>query len=190
MRFIAEDDGRNRQLALLFNIGLFWAIDHDVRDIRIIDQIFERPKAQQFVNQHLFQRELLAPVEGEFQFGKHFADDRAEFFGQFIFAQRGCRFGIDSFEQARKHLFLDLVNALFKAFCLLRRGVKRGFPLSQSRHGIHGFRGWRGNGWQFNALDRRKLATAACNLATGLYGRSRTALHWPRNAKGWPCRAI
>ena len=42
------------------------------RHVGIAEQLFERAEAEQFVDQHLFQRELLAPVEGDLQLGQHF----------------------------------------------------------------------------------------------------------------------
>ena len=87
MLFVAEMNRGNDQLALLFDVGLIGSIDHDVADFRVAEQLFERPETQKFVNQHFFQRKLLAPVEGQFEFGEHFANDRAEFLGQFVFGQ-------------------------------------------------------------------------------------------------------
>jgi hypothetical protein len=102
------------ELALLFDIGLVRAVDHDIGDVRIAEQLFERTEAEQLVDQHFFQRKLFAPVEREFQFGQHFDDDRAEFFGQLVLGQRGGGFRIDALEQAGKHLFLDLVDRSFE----------------------------------------------------------------------------
>jgi hypothetical protein len=53
-------------------------------------------------------------LKRELQLGQHFHDDRAEFFGQLFLGQRRGGFGIDAFEQARQHLFLDLVDRGFK----------------------------------------------------------------------------
>ena len=85
------------------------------RDVGIGEQFLERAEAEQFVDQHLFQRELLAPVERDLQLGEHFDDDRAEFLGQLVLGQRRGGFGIDALEQARQHLFLDLVDRCFEA---------------------------------------------------------------------------
>ena len=81
--FIAKLDRRDRQLALFFDVGLIRAVDHDIRDQWIVEHFLKRPKAQKFIHQHFFQRELFAAVERQFQFGEHFADDWPEFFGQF-----------------------------------------------------------------------------------------------------------
>ena len=104
---------------------LVGAVDHDVADRRVGQQLFQRPEAEQFVDQHLFQRELLAAVEGDLQLGEHFADDRPEFLGQLVLAERRGRFGIDAFEQARKHLFLDPVDRGFEAFAAWTRRRRR-----------------------------------------------------------------
>ena len=66
------------------------------------EQLLERPEAEQFVDQHLFERELFAAVERQLQLGEHFADDRAEFLGQLVLVERRGGFGIDAFEQARQ----------------------------------------------------------------------------------------
>ena len=84
------------------------------------EQFLERPETEQFVDQHLFQRELLAPVEVDLELAQHFGNDRAEFLGELVLAERCRGFGIDSFEQARKHLFLDAVDRGFEAFDLAR----------------------------------------------------------------------
>ena len=44
----------------------------------------KRPEAQKFIDQNLFKRELLAPVQGDLQLGEDFRDDRAEFLGEFV----------------------------------------------------------------------------------------------------------
>ena len=115
MLFVTKADWGEHELALFFDVGLIGAVDHDIRNIRVIEQFFERAETEQFVDQHLFQRELFAPVQRDLQFGQHFHDDRAEFFGQFFLGQRRRCFGIDPLKQAGEHLFLDLVNAGFKA---------------------------------------------------------------------------
>ncbi len=120
--FVAELDRGEHQLALLFDIGLLRPIDHDVRHVGIGEQFLERTEAQQLVDQHLFERELFAPVERDLELGQHFQNDRAEFFGQLVLGQRGGGFRIDAFEQAGKHLFLDLVDARFEP-ADLRTGV-------------------------------------------------------------------
>ncbi|MEO0441874.1 MAG: hypothetical protein AAF067_13500 [Pseudomonadota bacterium] len=116
MFFIAELNRRDFKLTLDFNVGLFRAVDHDIRNIRVLEQFLQRTKAEQFVDQNLFQSKLLAAVQGQLELGQHFHDDRAEFFGQLFLVKRGCRFGIYPFEQSRKNLFLDLVNGCAEAF--------------------------------------------------------------------------
>ena len=115
MLLIAEHHAGQRQLALAFDIGLVGAIDHDVRNIGIVEQFLQRTKAEQFIDQHLFQRELLAAVEGDLQLCQHLEDDGTEFLGQLVLRQGRCRFGIDAFEETRQHLFLDLVDRLLEA---------------------------------------------------------------------------
>ena len=95
---------------------LVGAVDHDVADRRIGEQFLERPEAEQLVDQHLFERELLAAVEVDLELGQHLADDRAEFLGQLVLAERRRGFGIDPLEQARKHLLLDPVDRGLEAF--------------------------------------------------------------------------
>ena len=73
MLLVAELDLRELQLALLFDVGLVRAVDHDVGDVRVVEQLFERAEAEQLVDQHLFERELLAAVEGDLQLGQHLA---------------------------------------------------------------------------------------------------------------------
>ncbi len=80
------------------------------------EQFLERAEAEQLVDQHLLERELLAAVERELELGEHFADDRAEFLGELVLRERRSGFGIDTFEQARKHLLLDAVDRGLKAF--------------------------------------------------------------------------
>ena len=56
---------------------------------------------------------------------EHLADDRAEFLGQLVLAERRRGFGVDALEQARKHLFLDAVDRGFEAFGLAARRRRR-----------------------------------------------------------------
>ncbi len=93
--------------------------------VGIGQQFLERPEAEQFVDQHLLQRELLATVEGDLQLGEHLADDRAEFLGKLVLGQRCGRLGVDAFEQARKHLLLDPVDRGFEAFAAACRRLGR-----------------------------------------------------------------
>ncbi len=92
---------------------------------RVGEQLFERAEAEKLVDQHLFERELLAAVEGDLQLGEHLADDRAEFLGELVLAERRRGFGIDALEQARKHLLLDPVDRGFEAFALAAARLRR-----------------------------------------------------------------
>ena len=138
MRLVAELDRRDDQLALFLDIGLVGAVDHDVRDVGIVEQFLERTEAEQFVDKDLFERELLAAVQRDLQFGQHFHDDRAEFFRQFILGQGRRGFGIDAFEQARQHLFLDLVDAGFEPADFALARMRRIHPLFEPRHRVAG----------------------------------------------------
>ncbi len=89
------------------------------------EQLLERAEAEQFVDQHLFERELLAAVEVDLELGQHLADDRAEFLGELVLAKRRRGFGIDALEQARKHLFLDAVDRGLEAFALATTRPRR-----------------------------------------------------------------
>ena len=93
---------------------------------RVGQQLFQRPKAEQLVDQHLLERELLAPVERDLQLGEHLADDRAEFLGELVLAERRRGFRVDALEQARKHLLLDAVDRSLEAFALAARGLSAG----------------------------------------------------------------
>src|SRR3546814_5105663 len=57
MLLIAKLDRRELKLALLFNVGLFGAVHHDICYLRVGQQFLKRAKTQQFVAQHLFQSE-------------------------------------------------------------------------------------------------------------------------------------
>ena len=57
---------------------------------------------------------------------EHLADDRAEFLGQLVLAERRRRFRVDALEQARKHLLLDAVDRGFEAFDLAAGGLTAG----------------------------------------------------------------
>ena len=134
MRFVTELDRRELQLALLFNVSLLRAVDHDVGYVRIAKQLFQWTKAEQFIDKHLLQRKLLAPVQRDFEFGKHFQNDRTEFFREFVLAECGRRFGINPFQQARQYLFLDLVDAGFKAAHFGISGMAGVHPFRQAGH--------------------------------------------------------
>ena len=126
------------------------------------EQFLERPEAEQFVDQHLFQRELLAPVEVDLQLAEHFGNDRAEFLGQLVLAERRRGFGIDAFEQARKHLFLDAVDRGFEALdlaaALLAAGV---LALVEA---VHRAADGAGRAW---SLRRRSAGGASSSSSTG-----------------------
>src|SRR5205823_13642638 len=100
MLLVAELDLRDLELALALYIGLLRTVDHDVADRRICEQRFERAKAEKLVDQHLLERKLLAPIQRYLQLGEHFADDRAEFLGELVLAQRRRGLRIDTLEQA------------------------------------------------------------------------------------------
>ena len=111
------------ELALALDEGLVGTVDHDVADGRIGEQFLERAQAEQLVDQHLFERKLLAAVEGDLELGQNFADDRAEFFGKLVLAERRRRFRIDPFQQSRENLLLDPVDRSLEAFGLGRSCV-------------------------------------------------------------------
>src|SRR6185295_16939185 len=118
MLLVAELDLRELELALTLDVTLLGTIDHDVADRRVGEQLFERPKAEKLIDQHLLERELLAAVEVDLELGQHFRDDRAEFFGQLVLAEGRGRFGIDALEEAGEHLLLDPVNRGLEALGL------------------------------------------------------------------------
>ena len=185
--FVAEADRGEGELALLFDVGLIRPVDHDIGHVRIVEQFFERTEAEQFVDQHLFQRELLAAVEGDLELGQHFHDDRAEFLGEILLGQRRRRFGIDPLEQAREHLFLDLVDAGFKPADFGIALVDRGHALVETVDRFGGCgrtrRRRRCRGGAFSAVfarDRRELVSAA---RAGC-GRTAGALHRTRDPEG------
>ena len=116
MLLVAELDLGELELALPLDVGLVRAVDHDVADVGVVEQLLERAEAEQFVDQHLFQRELLAAVEVDLQLGEHLADDRAEFLGELVLGEGRGGFRVDALEQAREHLLLDPVDRGFEAF--------------------------------------------------------------------------
>src|SRR3546814_9127986 len=65
MLFVAKLDRGDDQLALAFDIGLVRAVDHDVADVGVGEQLFERTEAEQLVDEHFFERELFAAIERE-----------------------------------------------------------------------------------------------------------------------------
>src|SRR3546814_10374236 len=52
MLFVAKLDRGDDQLALAFDIGLVRAVDHDVADVGVGEQLFERTEAEQLVDEH------------------------------------------------------------------------------------------------------------------------------------------
>ena len=116
MLLVAELDLRQLQLALALDEGLVRSVDHDVADGRVGEQLFERAKAEKLVDQDLFEGELLAAIERDLQLGEHLADDRAEFLGELVLAERRGRFGVDALKEAREHLFLDAVDRSLEPF--------------------------------------------------------------------------
>ena len=121
------------------------------------------PEAEQFVDQHLFQRELLAPVEVDLQLGEHLADDRAEFLGQLVLGERRRGFGIDALEQARKHLLLDPVDRGFEAFDCCRLALLAGLRLAvgEPGHRVAAVDARRIAGWRARPAGRAHPARAA-----------------------------
>ena len=117
---VAEHDAGELELALALDEGLVGAVHHDVRDGRIGKQHFERPEAEQLVDEHLLERDLLAAVERQLQLGEHLADDRPEFLAQLVLGKRRGGFRVDTLQQAWEHLLLDLVDRGLEAF--LARG--------------------------------------------------------------------
>src|SRR5205085_3469795 len=77
MLLVAELDLRDLELALAFDVGLLGAVDHDIAYRRVGEQLFERAEAEELVDQHFLERELLAPIERNLQLDKHFRDNRA-----------------------------------------------------------------------------------------------------------------
>src|SRR5690606_38969288 len=79
---VPELDRRELQLALLLDISLVGAIDHNIGDVGVVEQLFEGTEAEQLVDQHLLERKLLAAVEGDLELGQHLHDDRPKFFAE------------------------------------------------------------------------------------------------------------
>src|SRR3546814_20634577 len=75
MLFVAKLDRGDDQLALAFDIGLVRAVDHDVADVGVGEQLFERTEAEQLVDEHFFERELFAAIERDAQFGEHRSEE-------------------------------------------------------------------------------------------------------------------
>ena len=181
MLLVAELNLRQLQLALALDIGLERAVDHDVRDGRIGQQLFERPQAQQFVDQHLLKRELLAAVERELQLGEHLANDRAELLGELVLAERGGRLGVHALQEAGEHLLLDLVDRRLEPVDL---GAAIGgvvLPVGEARHGVRG--GARLDRIFGHALgERERLGSRFRRF--GKLGRGAAAVHRARDTEG------
>ena len=183
MFFVAELDGGELELALALDEGLVGAVDHDVADRGVGEQLFERAKAEQFIDQHLFERELLAPVEGDLELQQHLGNDRPEFLGQLVLVEHRRGFGIDPFEQARKHLFLDLVDRRLETLGLAAGSGAAGVLAGgQAVHCLAALAGVAGRGLEL--LQRRKLVAAGIVAQGPVDG----ALHRLGHAEPRACR--
>src|SRR5205085_303847 len=115
----------------------------------------------------LFERELLAAVQVDLQFGEHLADDRAELFGQLLLGERRGRFRIDALEQPGEDLLLDAVDRSFEAFAA-RRTLLAGLGLAvgEARHRVAAVdrREALFLGAERLGLDRRELAATFAML--------------------------
>src|SRR5206468_1281973 len=78
----------------------------------------ERAEAEELVDEHLLERELLAAIEVDLELGQDLGNDRTEFFGELVLVEGRSGLGVDAFEQARKHLLLDPVDRRLEAFGL------------------------------------------------------------------------
>ena len=195
MLLVAELNIGELELALAFDEGLFGAVDHDVRNGRIGEQFFQGPEAEQFVDEDLLERELLAAIERKLQLGEHFADDRAEFLGELVLGERRRGFGIDALEQARQHLFLDAVDRGFEALDARIAGIARcRLTIGEALHRIAigdaagrgialGHRIGRAGAGEGDAADRRELLTAG-RQRIGRTRRRSWALHRTRDTEG------
>ena len=188
MLLVAELDVGELELALALDEGLVGAVDHDVADFGIGEQLLERAEAEQFVDQHLFERELLAPVEVDLELEQHLGNDRAEFLGQLVLVEHRRGFGIDPLEQARKHLLLDLVDRGLEAFGLAARRFAAGvLARGQAVHRRAG------SAASPSAVGRERLERREL-VAAGDFGfalepsRRDGALHRLGNAEARPCR--
>src|SRR3546814_20097955 len=63
MLFVAKLDRRDDQLALALDIGLIGAVDHDDRNIGVRQQLLQRAETEQYVAEHLYDRDSLAGVQ-------------------------------------------------------------------------------------------------------------------------------
>ena len=132
---------------------------------------------------------MLAAVEVDLELGQHLADDRAEFLGQFVLAERRRGFGIDPFEQAREHLFLDPVDRRFETLgllaALLATGVLTLVEAIERAHVDRAMGGRIGRGIGRRKFFERGELVAALRLADRLRiaAAARAALHRARDAK-------
>ena len=198
MLLVAELDLRDLQLALAFDVGLLGAVDHDVADGRVGEQLFERAEAEQLVDQHLLERELLAAVEGDLQLGEHFRDDRAEFLGELVLVERRGGFGVDALEQARKHLLLDPVDRGFETLGLAAAGSPLAFWRAVRRSiapllGADASAGIAASTVGVSSSDRRELVAAWLGVprVEPRRCRVRPSWAWRRQSSGVhrrPCR--
>jgi hypothetical protein len=187
---VAELDRRDLELALALDVGLLGAVDHDVGNSRVVEQLLERTETEQLVDEHLFKRKLFAAVERELELGEHFADDRPEFLGELVLVERCGGFGVDPFEQAREHLFLDLVDAGLETFDLWAGFVLGGLAVVQACHRVGDDRGRSivqraGERGRFYGRELR----AAVERGRRRWRRAAGTLHRARDAESRPGRA-
>ena len=185
MLFVAELDRRDLELTLALHVGLVGAVDHDVANRRIREQLFEWAEPEKLVDEHLFQRELLAAVEGDLELGKHFRDDWTKFLGKLVLVQRCRSFRVDTFEKSREDLFLDSVNRSLKAFdfagaLFAARVLARGEAVHCRAQAA--IAAW----LRDRSIRRRGQLVDGRELLASLDGRSasRAALHWLGDAEG------
>lgn len=117
MLFIPELNRGNFQSAFALNIGLFWAVNHDVADLVIAQQFFQRAKAQKLIDQHFLKSNLFAPVERDFQLIQHVFGNWPKLLAELVMRQSGCGFGINPFQKAGENLLFNAVDRGPKAVC-------------------------------------------------------------------------
>ena len=118
MLLVAELDLGELELALALDEGLVRAVDHDVADAGSASSSSSGPRPRSSSTSTFSSANCSRRLRLILSSVKHLADDRAEFLGQLVLAERGGGFGIDALEQARKNLFLDPVDRGFEAFGL------------------------------------------------------------------------